>query len=58
MAALFFAAAFSQYYRKEIRIPPSFELVSITTVVVGMTHGPLAGAVFGGVAGLAAEILS
>ena len=55
---LFLAATFSTYYKRIVKVPPAFELVSLTTVVVGMTHGPWAGAIFGATAALAAEIVN
>lgn len=55
---LFLAAAFSTFYKRIVRVPPAFELVSLTTVVVGITHGPLVGALFGATAALAAEIIN
>src|SRR3989344_9527042 len=55
---LFLAAAFSTFYKRIVRVPPAFELVSLTTVAVGMSHGPWAGAIFGATAALAAEIIN
>ena len=55
---LFLASVFSMYYRRFMHVPPAFELVSLSTVIVGMAYGPVIGAVFGAVAGLAAEIVS
>ena len=55
---LFLLAIFSTSYKRIIRIPPAFELVSLTTVVVGMTHGIWAGALFGAVTAFIAEIIN
>ncbi len=55
---LFIAAVFSTFYKRIVRVPPAVELMSLTTVAVGMTHGPWAGAIFGATAALAAEIIN
>ncbi len=55
---LLLTAAFSVYYRKFRSEPPAFELLSLTTVAVGVTHGPVVGMIFGGIAELASEILN
>ncbi|MBI2141847.1 hypothetical protein HYU16_05530 [Candidatus Woesearchaeota archaeon] len=55
---LFLMAAFSTFYKRIVRVPPAFELISLTTVAIGMTHGPWAGAIFGATAALAAEIIN
>ncbi|HIG98667.1 TPA: hypothetical protein HA231_04560 [Candidatus Woesearchaeota archaeon] len=55
---LFLIAAFSTFYKRLIRVPPAFELISLTTIAVGMTHGPWAGAIFGATSALAAEVIN
>lgn len=55
---LFLAAVFSTFYKRIVRVPPAFELISITTVAVGITHGAWAGALFGATAAFVAEILN
>ncbi|MFH1182323.1 MAG: hypothetical protein V1702_05165 [Candidatus Woesearchaeota archaeon] len=52
------AGAFGQVYRRSIRIPPAVEFVTFGTVLVGYSYGPWAGAIFGIVVTLIAEIMS
>jgi len=52
------AGAFGQVYRRSIRIPPAIEFVTFGTVLVGYSYGPWAGAIFGVVVTIAAEIMS
>ncbi|MBN2454167.1 hypothetical protein JXB11_01340 [Candidatus Woesearchaeota archaeon] len=52
------AGTFSQVYKRVIRIPPAFELVTFGTVLVGYVYGIWAGAIFGIVVTIAAEIAS
>lgn len=51
-------AVFSTIYKRFMRVPPAVELVTFSTVMVGLSYGPVAGAVFGAVATLAAEIFN
>lgn len=51
-------AVFSTFYKRFMRAPPAIELVTFSTVMMGIGYGPVAGAVFGAVATLAAEILN
>jgi hypothetical protein len=51
-------ASFSTSYKRVIRIPPAAELVTFTTVIVGITFGPLVGAIFGALVTLIAEIMT
>lgn len=52
------AGGFGQVYRRSIRIPPAIEFVTFGTVLVGYSYGPWAGAIFGIVVTLAAELMS
>jgi hypothetical protein len=52
------AGAFGQVYRRSIRVPPAIEFVTFGTVLVGYSYGPWAGAIFGIVVTLAAEVMS
>ncbi len=58
MPIFFLVAAFSTYYKRYMQMPTTFELVSVTTVAVGIVYGPWAGAIFGTATGLAAELIS
>ena len=58
IAALSLIAVFSTFYKRFMRAPPAIELVTFSTVMIGIGYGPVAGAVFGAVATLAAEILN
>ena len=58
ITALSLIAVFSTFYKRFMRAPPAVELVTFSTVMVGIGYGPAAGAIFGAVATLAAEILN
>ena len=51
-------AVFSTIYKRFMRVPPAVELVTFSTVMVGISHGPITGAIFGAVITLAAEIFN
>ncbi len=51
-------AIFSTGYKRFMRVPPAIELVTFSTVMVGISHGPVVGAIFGAVITLAAEIFN
>ena len=51
-------AVLSTVYKRFIRVPPAVELVTFSTVMVGISHGPITGAVFGAVVTLAAEVFN
>lgn len=51
-------AVFSTMYKRFMRVPPAVELVTFSTVMVGVSHGPIAGAIFGAVITLAAEVFN
>lgn len=51
-------AVLSTVYKRFMRVPPAVELVTFSTVMVGISHGPITGAVFGAVVTLAAEIFN
>ena len=58
ISALSLIAVFSTFYKRFMRAPPAVELVTFSTVMIGISYGPVAGAIFGAVATLAAEILN
>lgn len=58
LLALALIAVFSTIYKRFMRVPPAVELVTFSTVMVGISYGPVAGAVFGAVITLAAEIFN
>lgn len=51
-------AVFSTIYKRFMRVPPAVELVTFSTVMVGISYGPVTGAIFGAVITLAAEIFN
>ncbi len=51
-------AVLSTIYKRFMRVPPAIELVTFSTVMVGISHGPVAGAVFGAVTTIAAEVFN
>ncbi len=51
-------AVLSTAYKRFMRVPPAVELVTFSTVMVGISYGPVTGAVFGAVVTLAAEIFN
>ncbi len=51
-------ASYSTIYKRVIRIPSAIELVTLGTVVVSISYGPLPGAVFAVVTTIASEIIS
>ncbi len=53
-----FIAVFSTIYKRFMRVPPAIELVTFSTVMVGISHGPVAGAIFGAVTTIAAEVFN
>ncbi|MBI2176454.1 hypothetical protein HYU40_03880 [Candidatus Woesearchaeota archaeon] len=58
LAALGIIAVFSTFYKRFMRVPPAIELVTFSTVMVGISYGPVTGAIFGAVITLAAEIFN
>jgi hypothetical protein len=52
------AGAFGQMYRRMVRIPPAVEFVTFGTVLIGYVYGPWAGAIFGVLVTMTAEIMS
>lgn len=51
-------ASFSTSYKRFIRIPPAVELITFTTVLVGLAYGPLVGAIYGAIVSFTAEIMT
>lgn len=49
---------FSTYYKRYVRVPPAVELVTFGTVITGVAYGPVAGAVFGVVVTILAEVFN
>ncbi len=58
LAVLGLVAVFSTIYKRFMRVPPAVELVTFSTVMVGISHGPVIGAIFGAAITLAAEIFN
>jgi len=56
MVILAVISVFSTFYKRFMRVPPAVELVTFSTVMVGIAYGPVAGGVFGAVITLVAEI--
>jgi hypothetical protein len=52
------AGSFAQIYKRALRVPPAVEFVTFGTVMVGYVYGPWAGAIFGAVVTLSAEVIS
>lgn len=50
--------SFSTSYKRVIRVPPAFELVTFTTIIVSLAYGPLVGVVFAAVVTFTAEIMT
>ncbi len=51
-------AVFSTFYKRFMRAPPAVELITFSTVMISLGYGPVAGAVFGAVATIVAEVLN
>ena len=51
-------ASFSTSYKRFIRIPPAVELITFTTVMVGLAYGPIVGAIYGAIVSFTAEIMT
>ncbi len=49
---------FSTVYKRYLRVPPAFELITFGTVLVGAAYGPVAGGIFGALVTLIAEIFN
>jgi len=49
---------FSTSYKRFIKMPPAFELITFTTVIVSLAYGPIIGAIYGAVVSFTAEILT
>ncbi len=58
IAVLGVISVFSTIYKRFMRVPPAVELVTFSTVLVGIAYGPVHGAVFGAVVTLIAEIVN
>lgn len=58
MSVLAVIASYSTIYKRVIRIPSAIELVTLGTVVVSISYGPLPGAVFAVATTIASEIIS
>ncbi len=58
ISSLAVAASYSTIYKRVVRIPSAIELVTLGTVVVSISYGPLPGAVFAVVTTIASEIIS
>ncbi len=56
--AFYLLGSFSTIYRRFRNEPPAIELISLTTVAVGVVHGPFVGLLFGGITELTAEIIN
>lgn len=51
-------AVFSTIYKRFMRVPPAAELITFSTVMVGLGYGPVVGAIYGAVITLVAEIVN
>jgi len=51
-------STFSTSYKRFIRMPPAFELITFTTVLVSLAYGPIVGAIYGAVVSFSAEIMT
>ena len=51
-------ASYSASYKRIFRVPPAFELVTFTTVIVALAYGPVVGAIYGAIVTLIAEIMT
>jgi len=49
---------FSTSYKRFIRMPPAFELITFTTVMVSLAYGPIVGALYGAIVSFTAEIMT
>ncbi len=58
ISALFALSAFSTMYKRYFRAPPVFELMTISTIIVTVKYGILAGFIFGALSQIASEVLS
>ena len=52
------AATFSTFYKRVFQAPPAFELITLTTVGVGIFYGHWIGALYAAVVSLSSEIAS
>lgn len=51
-------ASFSTLYKKFIRMPPFLELMTVTTVFVGIAYGPVIGAIYGATVSILSEVIN
>lgn len=58
VGSLAFLASISTIYKRYVRIPPAFELMTFGTVIVSLAYGPIIGAIFGAVTSLTSEIVN
>jgi hypothetical protein len=58
IVALGIIASYSTSYKRIFRIPPAIELVTFTTVVVGLAYGPVVGALYGAIVTFTAELMT
>lgn len=57
ISILFALSAVSTLYKRYFRVPPAFELMTFSTVIVTAKYGFLAGFIFGMIAQLTSEVL-
>lgn len=57
ISVLFALSAVSTLYKRYFRVPPAFELMTFSTVIVTAKYGFLAGFIFGMIAQLTSEVL-
>ena len=50
------AATFSTFYKRVFQAPPAFELITLTTVAVGIFYGPWVGALYTTIISITSEI--
>ncbi|MBI2145609.1 hypothetical protein HYU18_04795 [Candidatus Woesearchaeota archaeon] len=58
IAVLALIGIFSTYYKRFARVPPSIELITFGTVIVGLAYGPIVGAIFGAIVTIVAEVFN
>ena len=58
VGGLVILASISTVYKRYLRMPPAFELMTFGTVIVSLAYGPVIGAIFGFVTSITSEIVN